>query len=212
MRKLLFTLTIAIFMTGCAAQPSADSESTTLFGRLSEYVQLGSTQETIDYKLPHADYIVSIDGEVLVKRPGEFEITVLDQQTGLPVTGLDVQIAVCQYADGANVEDWLLPDTCDDASQPMTTILTRTTYNGETYQSDQFDWQSDGHWRMMVNIEGADPLQTDLGVYGARPAITTKFELINVFLPFAAIALFVVIVTLRKKPLLRPMTQQEVTA
>ncbi len=212
MRKVIVSFVIAVMLVGCAAEPNREFESTSLFGRLSERFQLGSTAETIDYKLQHEDYVITIDAEVLSRRDGEIMLDIVDQDTGLPVENLSVALTLCSWRN-PEAHDWSAPEVCDAQDALAITKHVSTSFDPATgYTSEAFTWDVVSDWRVMVDIAGSEMLITDLEVYPEGPRITTQFELINVFLPFMMIALFFVASVLRNKMMLRPLATPKVSA
>ena len=204
MRKLV-CLTLALFiLVGCAGDSQKDGQNLTIFGRLSELVQFGSTEETIAYKLQTDDLFITIRGEVLVNRPGELSLFVTDRATGVPVDNVDLSIYLCQTVD----EDVWGPDTCAGNKRELYELTLTPTFADGVYYVDGFKWDRAGGWLGTLSVASANNTETETRtfsaeVYPARPPSTNAFELVNISLPFVVIGLFLATLRLRNGQLMQ---------
>lgn len=198
MRKLLlsiFLLFLVVFPVGCNNTQSAQQqpEAPTIFGQLSQYVQLGSTQETIAYKLESGPFFVTIRGEVLMKNPAEIIVYVTERESGVVRNDLTITVDLCHAVD----EKFFRVGSCTEFDGPLYHHELTTTIEDDLYRADGFEWERAGDWNGTLTITQSDlaetqTVTTNIEIYPARPPSTNQFELFSISLPFAVIGLFLV--------------------
>lgn len=196
--RFLLLLPLLFLFVGCASDAEASS-SDTIFGRLSEQFQFGSTEETILHKKENGRYFVSMDGEVLQDIPGKFSLSITDRETGEPVPDLPVQLTL----NLCTRPDEFADPICDHDSK----TLAFTHEADGRYSSESFQWTEleDSWWRGDLSIdpesEEYELIDFPLGIYPSRPPSTNTFELISIAFPYIVIGLFIGGFTLRKSKL-----------
>lgn len=207
MRKIIFALVSIFLLVGCSSEANVE-ENLTIFGRLSQLVQLGSTEETIEYKLPAGDFLITVDGEILQEKPGLFKITIREKETNIVRDDLNITLQLCTAVDR---ERW--GSRCEDERPKYVHNITTEAADG-LYTSETFAWDRAGGWQTIVTIEdegAADPTTATFWtqVYPKRPPSSNAFELTNISLPFIVIGLFLLAARLRKWELIRPIAPIE---
>ncbi|MEM7131670.1 MAG: hypothetical protein AAF702_35480 [Chloroflexota bacterium] len=195
---LLIGICLLLAATGCnnntirhpASESSTDS-STTIFGRLSQFIQLGSTEETIAYKLPVGPYFATIDGEVLMERPAYLDTVITEIESGVVRDDLLVSIELCNVVD----ENIFYIESCTDYEGALYEHQLEARLHEGAYRVDGFTWERSGNWAGTLTIVA--PTTGDVErvpifpyVYPTRPPSTNLFELVSVVLPFVVIGLF----------------------
>ena len=205
MRNIILAVTGLFLLVGCSQANTATTEDNlTIFGRLSKLVELGSTEETVTYKSPIGDYLVSINAEVLEARPALLNLSIIEAESGIVRDDLAVSLQLCTAVD---LKMW--GARCDSANTPLYIHnITMEPIDG-TYFSETFEWERYGGWQTIVTIEEegkeavTETFWTD--VYPKRPPSSNAFELTNISLPFIVIGLFLLAARLRKWELIRPI-------
>ncbi len=207
MRKITTTLFILLLLASCVGEPTdVAGRPLTIFGRLSQVVQLGSTEETIGYKMQSDSLFVTAEGEVLMNRPAYIHLNVTDQVTGERVKGLNISMVMCQAVD--EEIDWYA--SCDPTVEGGIYRYELTAVDdGTTYVVDGFEWDRSGGWYFETTIEKPDSSEPELltfssEVYPQRPPSSNAFELTNITLPFIVIAIFLGLLRLRGGQLMQP--------
>ena len=194
---IVAVLALLVFTAGCSSPQNIDdtSNAETIFGRLSQRFQLGSTEEVIAQKLPVGPFFATVRGEVLMQRPAYLDVVLTERESGIVRNDLDVEIDLCQIAtDGVqNVE------SCAAYDGPLYEYVLEASLNGDVYRVDGFEWETDGNWEGNLTI--TDPATNEVEtmpiwpyVYPKRPASSNLFELVSLFLPFVALGIFLVVV------------------
>ncbi|MEM7332533.1 MAG: hypothetical protein AAF490_10605 [Chloroflexota bacterium] len=212
MRKLITILFILFLLSSCVGDPTdVAGRPLTIFGRLSQVVQLGSTQETIGYKMQSDTLFVTGEGEVLMNRPAYVLLNVTDQASGERVEDLTISMVMCQAVD--EEIDWYA--SCDPtvAGGIYRYDLTAVD-NGSTYVVEGFEWDRPGGWYFETTIQKPDGSEPELltfssEIYPQRPPSSNAFELTNISLPFIVIAIFLGLLRLRGGQLMQSAPQKE---
>ncbi|MGB1250726.1 MAG: hypothetical protein ACPG8W_08960 [Candidatus Promineifilaceae bacterium] len=207
MRKSLLLIMALFLLMGCASDQPDSTQSLTIFGRLSQLIQLGSTEETVAYKLQTDELFITIRGEVLMKNPAALNLFVTDRETGQVRNDVALTIHLCQAMD----EQIHYIDTCATFDGPLYEhTLTATIIDG-VYRVNDFKWERAGTWAGSLTVGAADSAETETfpfrtDVYPTRPASTNTFELISISLPFIVIALFLAALFMFKGQLMQSVT------
>ncbi len=204
MRKLTL-LTIVLLLVGCASdQADSQTQSTTIFGRLSAYFQLGSTAESIIHKEQTESFYIYADAEVLMGRPAYVEVKVIDRETGLVRNDVQVDLELCHAVDP---EIGGLGSCHTSYDGEIYHYELSSTFNDGIYRFDQFEWARPQFWGGEITITplNGEPevLETGAGVYPQRPPSTNLFELVSISLPFIVIAIFLLVIRLFRGQLMQ---------
>lgn len=195
-------LLLLFFVAGCGSSTNSANNavdtnytnSETIFGRLSQRFQLGSTEEVIVYKLPIGPYFATIRGEVLMQRPAYLDIVLTEKESGIMRDDLHVAIDLCQIA----VDDVQNVESCEAFDGPLYEHALNARWQGSVYRVDGFEWETDGNWQgeMTITDPATDEVEMVLVgpyVYPTRPPSSNLFELVSLFLPFVALGIFLVL-------------------
>lgn len=212
MRKLVTSIFILFLLSGCAGESTdVAGRPLTIFGYLSQLVQLSGTEETIGYKMPSDTLFVTMEGEVLLNRPAFIHLDVTDQISSEPVRDLNITMVMCQAVD----ESTNRLNSCDpDGRGEMYRYEITAVNNGTTYVVDGFEWDRSGHWFFETTIQKPDVSRPELlafstKIYPERPPSSNTFELSNLLLPFVVIAIFLGVLRKRGGQLMEPTPQKE---
>ena len=207
MRKSHLLIVVLFLLTGCATnQSDAAGANLTIFGRLSQIIQLGSTEETIAYKLQTDDLFITIRGEVLMNRPAALNMSLTDRETGAVRNDVTLAVHLCQVFD----EEIYGVDSCTEFDGELYEHTLTATLVDDVYYVEGFEWDRSGGFTGSLMIGMADSAETDTltfksQIYPARPPSTNTFELVSISLPFIAIGLFLMVVRLRQGRLMQPV-------
>ncbi len=215
MRKFTLLITL-LLLVGCASdQATSQTQNLTIFGRLSEYFQLGSTAESVIHKDATDSFYIYADAEVLMGRPAYVEVTVIDRETGAVRSDVKVDLELC-HAHDLEIGGLGSCDTSYDGE--IYHYQLTSTLNDGVHRFDQFDWARPQYWGGALTITplNGEPevLETGMGVYPQRPPSSNLFELVNISLPFIVIAIFLLIIRLFRGQLMQavPPTQPQAAA
>lgn len=192
MRKFTFLMTLIFLLAGCSGTQS-DGEKLTIFGRLSQMLQTGSTEQIIAHKLYTDGLFINVRGEILQKYPGEFNVTITDRETGQLRDDLTVSITLCTLVD--REDDFVVEslESCDK-SLPLYIHNIEFAPQDGVYQSETFTWDVDGYWltELVVDDGTAEPatFAFESEASPPKPPSSNAFELINLSLPFIVITVF----------------------
>ena len=213
MRKSLLLIATLFLLVGCASDQTGSTEQNlTIFGRLSQFIQLGSTEETVAYKLQTDELFITVRGEILMNRPAALNLFITDRATGATRNDVTLTVNLCQAVD----EEIRRVDSCAEFDGALYEhALTATVVDG-VYRVEGFEWGRAGDITGLLVVGMADSAETDTlsfnaEIYPARPPSTNTFELVSISLPFIAIALFLLILRLRKGQLMQPVAARFAT-
>ena len=212
MRKLLTSIFILFLLSSCVGESTdVAGRPLTIFGQLSQLVQLGSTQETIGYKMQSDTLFVTAEGEVLLNRPAYIHLDVTDQVSGELVEDLNISMVMCQAVDEAIDE---LNSCNPNAEEAIYRYELTAVNNGTTYVVDGFEWDRSGEWYFETTLQKPDSSEPELltfssKIYPQRPPSSNAFELTNISLPFIVIAIFLGLIRRRGGQLMQPTPQKE---
>lgn len=208
MRQFILATLFLFLLVGCALPTVNSEEPKTIFGHLSEFVQLGSTEETVAYKLPVGnDFLVTIHAEVLEAQPAIFNLTVIEEKTGKQRNDLSIRLAVCSA-----IDTFFSKNQCDDSQTDLHTHILSTTMNNGVYVSDLFGWNRSGEWHTIITIQDSETGEFSNAtfwteVYPKRPPSSNAFELTNILLPFVTIVLFFILAQWRGWQLIKAIDE-----
>lgn len=196
-RTVVAGLALLIFLAGYPdrtfAADFSQSTADTIFGRLSQRFQLGSTEELLVYKRPVGPYFATIRGEVLLGRPAYLDVVITEQESGERRSDLSVLLELCGIADETvnNVR------SCINFDGPRYEYAFEANWRENAYRADGFMWDTDGTWEGKLIITDVATGNTEsVGimpfVYPPRPASSNLFEIVSLILPFVALGLFLI--------------------